>query len=562
MIWYRWAAIHWFTLGDTDDNLRIAQVRAWLNGQDWSDLRQYKLDPPGGADIHWSRFVDLPIAAIIVAVKPFFGGGIADRAAVAIAPLLPLGLTLCMAALSVRRLVDPRAFWLGAAMLLCAQNALYQFAPLRIDHHGWQLTMLATMMAGLVDPRPARGGIVVGVATAVSLVIGLEMMIFIALAAGAIGLRWVWDRDEAIRMRTYALALSGGTAIGFALFASYANRAAVCDALSPVWLSVAITGALLLFGLSWVRADSRPMRLALAAAAGGLLIALFALAWPGCLGRPEGVSPELDRLWLSNVREAKPLYLHKTETIITVGILPLIGLFGALYGAWRARGGAGLAGWLTVALFSATSFGLLFMQARVGAPANILAIPGAALLAWNVMRWMRTRDRPIVRVLGTVAAFALFSGLVGQGVIKLLPAEKVTTRGKAITRANKVCPTLPALHPIAKLPPATIMTFVDLGPRLIAVTPHRAIAGPYHRNGEAILDVHHAFDGTPETARQVARKHGATLLMICPGLNESTVYQARSPKGFYARLAKGEQFDWLERVPLPKHSPYKLWRVR
>jgi hypothetical protein len=47
---------------DTDDNLRMMQVRDLMRGQDWYDLRQYRLNPPFGADIHWSRLVDLPIA--------------------------------------------------------------------------------------------------------------------------------------------------------------------------------------------------------------------------------------------------------------------------------------------------------------------------------------------------------------------------------------------------------------------------------------------------------------------------------------------------------------------
>ena len=63
----RWIGIQAFALGDTDDNLRMSQVRALLNGQDWYDLRQYKLNPPEGANVHWSRLVDLPIAGIMLA---------------------------------------------------------------------------------------------------------------------------------------------------------------------------------------------------------------------------------------------------------------------------------------------------------------------------------------------------------------------------------------------------------------------------------------------------------------------------------------------------------------
>ena len=41
-IWFlinRGGNIHWLALGDTDDNMRLMQVRAWLGGQSWYDLR-------------------------------------------------------------------------------------------------------------------------------------------------------------------------------------------------------------------------------------------------------------------------------------------------------------------------------------------------------------------------------------------------------------------------------------------------------------------------------------------------------------------------------------------
>ena len=106
-----------------------------------------------------------------------------------------------------------------------------------------------------------------------------------------------------------------------------------------------------------------------------------------------------------------------------------------------------------------------------------------------------------------------------------------------------------------------MLTFVDLGPRLITVTHHRAIAGPYHRNQQAILDIHHAFRGQPEVAHAVMRRHGATLLLLCPGMSESTIYAAENKQGFYVQLIDGKVPDWLERVELPKDSPFRLWRL-
>ena len=117
------------------------------------------------------------------------------------------------------------------------------------------------------------------------------------------------------------------------------------------------------------------------------------------------------------------------------------------------------------------------------------------------------------------------------------------------------------MKPIAALPRATILTFIDLGPRLIAVTHHDAVAAPYHRAGDAILDVQHAFRAVdPEVAHEVMRRHGASLLLLCPGMSESTVYASEDPKGFYVQLAHRQVPAWLAPVALPADSPFKLWR--
>jgi hypothetical protein len=246
LIQQKWPAIHWFALTDTDDNMRISQVRALIGGQGWYDLRQYKLDPPGGASIHWTRLVDLPIAGIILALKPLFGGVIAEKAAVTIAPLLALGAALYGLSLAARRLVSPRSYPLAVAIVLCAPSvAMTMWMPLRIDHHGWQLAMLILAVAGCADPERRRGGVTVGLATAASFSIGLELMPHMAIAGAVIVLRWALDRAEAERLRAYGVALAGGSALGFLLFASYDNRQPVCDVLSPVYLSAVLAAGAL-----------------------------------------------------------------------------------------------------------------------------------------------------------------------------------------------------------------------------------------------------------------------------------------------------------------------------
>lgn len=567
MLWWRWGAIHWFALSDTDDNLRMAQVRALLQGQGWFDLRQHRLDPPAGANIHWSRLVDLPIAGLILALKPFAGGAMAEKWAAAIAPLLALGAGLYALLLAVRRLVgrDNNLILLLAFLILIfgAQNALYMWRPLRIDHHGWQLAMLALTIAGSADRRQVRGGITAGLATATSFAIGLELLPTLALVGAVTALRWIWDRQEAPRLAAYGLALSGGCAVGFLLFASYDNRQFVCDALSPVYLSTLLLAGALLVGMARLRIESRLARLAMAGAAAALLALFFASAWPQCLGRPEHLSPEARRLWFDYIREVKPIYRHGWVTVLTGGTLPLIGALGALAMLWRTRGTPAFWRWASIALPSLFSTVMLLWQTRYSAGAQLLALPGATALGWMAVERVWRRRFRLADLAIAAPVLLLVTGGASQLAAEAVPQKPRSAAYAHASAFARRCPTLPALRPVARLPQATILTFVDFGPRLVTVTRHRAIAGPYHRNQPAILDVHHAFrNKDPEVAREVMRRHGATLLLLCPGMPESTIYASQARDGFYMQLVRGRAPAWLEPVALPQGSPFKLWRMR
>jgi len=557
LLYMRWAPINAFALGDTDDNMRIMQVRGLLSGQDWYDLRQHRLNPPFGADIHWSRLVDLPIAGIKLALAPFVGGPTAEKAAVALAPLLPMAAAMAAVAVTARRLIAPWAFGLAIVILLCGHSVRGQWVPLRIDHHGWQLALLAVAVASLADPKRARGGAVLGIATALSLVIGLEMLLYLALVGGIAVLMWVRDPAEGRRLATYGASLAGGAALGFLLFASHANRAPVCDALSPVWLSVVAAGGALAVAMALLGPRPWPLRLGLAAAAGAALAAGFVLAWPHCLGRLEGASPELVRLWLGNVREARPLYMHGYSTAISVAALPVAGLVGYAVMLWRhRRDEAKLVAWAATAAPALVAVLLLLWQSRAGPAAQLLAVPGATALVWLTVlsRFMA------VRVAGSVALFLLASGLLPQQIVRYFPPKPRPGMG-VVNKANNLCPTLWALKPVAQVPRGQVLTFVDLGPRLITLTHHDAVAGPYHRNGRDIIDVMRTFRGTAEAARATIERRRIDYVLICPGLSESTIYASQAKDGFYMQLVRGKVPAWLQPVPLPAKSPYRMWRV-
>ena len=562
LIYARWNYITGFVLTDTDDNMRISQVRALLAGQDWFDLRQYKMNWPAGANMHWSRLVDLPLAGLILLGRLFLSGPQAEQMAVAVAPLVPLALLLVSLSLTVRRLVAPAAWPLAIACLFFAGSTMGMFQPTRIDHHNWQLALLALAIAGIADPKRARGGATLGVATALSLAIGLEMLIYLALGGVAMTLFWIRDRDQRRRLATYAAALAGGTGLAFLVFASNANRLPVCDALSPVWLSDALLGGALLLALAAWSPGKWQWRLGGAAVAGFIVAAFHALAWPHCLSRLEGVSPELYDLWLSHVREARPVWRHGWRTASFILGLPAAGLIGWGVLAWMARRDwERLERILAAMVPAAVALALLFWQTRTGPAAQMLAIPGAVALVWTLAPRAFASPNTLVRVFGTSLVVLAGLGAAVPLVVDNIPQKQSTPREKSIAGANNNCPSLWAMKPVAQQPKGVVFTFGDLAPRLITVTHHRSVIGPYHRNGEQILDMMHAFRGSPEQARTILAKYKADYLLICPMMSQSTVFKAEAPKGFYAQLADGRVPAWLEPIDLGPDNPMKMWRV-
>ena len=554
--------IRFFRLGDTDDNMRMMQVRGLLHGQGWYDLRQHHLNPPVGANIHWSRLVDLPIAGLVLALRPFLGGPGAERWAVGIAPLIPYLLLLFSLALTARRLIDARAYPLAFLALFFAASTNGMFSPERIDHHGWQLALLSLSVASIADPKRLRGGITLGISTALSLAIGLEMIIYLAIAGATVVLFWVIDRDERERLLGYAVALSGGTALAFLVFASNDNWGAVCDALSPVWLSDALLAGALLYGLSLLSPADWRRRLALAAAAGVALAAFHALMWPHCLQRLEGVSPEVERLWLSHVKEARPVYRHGWRIASLIVALPITGFLGWTLLAWMRRADRELLRRVVGAAAPGIAASLLLLwQTRTGPAAQMMATVGAAALVWLLMPQAWRLKSSALRVLAATAIVVIGAGAAVQFAFNFVPNEKSTPRERAIGKANAGCASMWGLRPVALQPKGTVFTFVDMGPRLITVTHHDAITGPYHRNGEQIADVMNAFRGSEPQAHRLIDKYHSDYVLICPNNSTSTIFTSEAPGGFYTQLVAGKVPGWLQPVQLPKDSPFQMWRV-
>lgn len=560
----KWAAIKGLALPDTDDNLRLQQVRDWLAGQGWFDLRQHRMALPLGADIHWSRLVDIPLAGLILLFGAFGSTGFAERAAVTIAPLLPLGVAMLVISVIIRRLVHPQAWFLGPLLLLCAPMAIAMMSPLRIDHHGWQLALLLLMVMGLMLPRRALGGAISGAALGLSLAIGIELLPYLGITAALFAMLWMIDRAEAPRAAAFGAAAAGTTALSLLLFVPPAARMiGYCDALSIVHVQALALGGAGLCLLAVLPLENRLARLAGVLALGAAVIAFVWLRHPQCLGDPSAlIDADARRLWLANVREARPIYRQSMSVQIGSLSLPVLGFIGLILALWRNRHDREqMLRWGVMGLLATFALAFCFFQTRAAPAAQALSLTGAAMLGWALLA-LSNRLKPVLRVAACVASFYLVSGLGVQMAAQALPRVKQGTVANKAAVANHKCATMAALKPLNAVAPGIMFTLLDLSPRLLVATHHSAITGPYHRNGREIADVMKAFGGTNDEAHAIVARHHADYVLICPGVGEATIYARRAPDGFYANLAKGKTPAWLEPVPLSPSTPYLLWKVR
>lgn len=547
---------------DPDDAMRLLEVRDWLGGQSFYDVAQHRL--AGGAfAMHWSRLVDLPLAAVMLLADPLVGEAVSDRVAMVTVPLLTLLLALALIARLTRRVAGREVAILSVLVAPLSPPLVYQLMPMRIDHHGWQAALSLAASCWLLDRPTTRNGVLAGLALGTLLTVSLEGLPFVAAVIAIAALAWVIDRA-----RGRFLAALTATSFTAALALHVATRGPgmwlpACDAMAPGWLAALGVAAAAIGGSVAAAPRRRWVRLLLLGAGGiASLLALRAVS-PGCLHGPfASLDPLVRTFWYDQVLEGLPLWKQSLGRAVVTVALPLVGLGVTARMAWVSEGEARTCWLLLGALLGAATL-VACMVNRAGVTANALGVPGSTLLLASLLRRARAVPQFGRRVMATV--LALFSASPGL-VVVLIPITLSGLGAKSAAGAGPgaagqpACERFEQVRALGALPPATIFLPLDVTPDLIATTRHRAIAGGYHRNAGAMSRVITAFTAAPDNARRIIEGTGADYVAGCPELNEVVLYANSAPHGLWARLERGERFDWLQPVAI-HGSPVLAWRV-
>lgn len=552
---------------DNDDAMRMVEVRDFLNGQNWFDHTQYRLNTPFGADMHWSRLVDLPIAILVLLARPFAGPG-AEIVAGYIWPMLLLGVFTWLNGRLALRLVGPQGVLPGMLLPAFSIITLAEFNVGRVDHHSVQIILTQLALIAAVDSltRP-RAALWAGLAIATALAIAAESLPVVVAAILVFGVMFVASPKYGAAIRNFGLAFGLGTLVHLGLALPPALWfVPTCDANSIVFVTAALGAGLGLTGLTLLPLDNRgwPVRLALGALVGGVVLAGVLALFPNCLAGPyAAVDPWLVKNWLANIDEARPPFAmigQEPTYILGVTIPVTIALAVTIWAAWRSQGHA-RAGWLIVLAFLAIVLIVGVIQLRGLRLTIALLAPASGYLILAA----RTRylKRPALgNILGLVGAWLGLAGLLWavliSAMLSIFPSMAASERPRAAPRGACLAPA--AFADLAGLPPERIMTPGDLGAFMLLYTPHATAAAPYHRNNQGVLDTYRFLNGPIDEARVILQKRGINLVVTCDALPEMAGLPDAAPDSFVRLVKQGALPDWLENVSTS--GPLNVYQVR
>ena len=547
---------------DPDDVLRLVQVRDLLGGQGWFDLNQYRIDPAGDVPMHWSRLVDLPLALMIGALTPLLGTANAELLSVVMVPLLTMLATMLIIARMTWRLFDTETAGLACLAFGFLPFLIFQFQPMRIDHHGWQIFAVALAMFAINMRSQWAGGALAGLAMAAGLLVSLELLPVAAVFGAVLALRWLRDPAQRVWLVGYLQSLALSLGALYLATRGLSDLAAYCDAITLPHIGLFAAVALGASALALPKALPWPAIVGGLACAGLAGITIFGVASPSCLRTPFGeLDPLVREFWYLNVREGRPLW---AQPIMAIPQLFQIGLaFVVAVHLFRSADGK-VRGWwrdYLIVLAGTVLLGLLVWRSMAFASV-LAAIPlGFALkLALDKLRNARETAAKALAVGGLMLVLVPSAPVVAASYVTAPDIDEEELIKGPLQASS--CDLTASSASLNALEPGVIFAPLDIGPALLQRSPHTVVATGHHRAEKAMRDIIVGYTSSPDTTRALMRKHAARYVVVCTDIMEPNLYAEEGGRNsFAARLLRNDAPEWMERVALDTPKSFRVWRI-
>jgi hypothetical protein len=548
------------TLLDTDDALRLVEMRDFLAGQGWFDLHLARLGPPLGYDSHWSRLIDAGLAGLFSAFRLFVDTAQAELLMRVVWPLLWLLPAIAAAAAIAWRIGGRKAALLLLLLVAVDMPAFQQFRPGRIDHHNVQIALAMAAIAASAWSERVAAAALAGALTGLALAIGLEGLPFLVIAGGAIAVRFGLDRAAAVSLRAYGLSLAVATLSGFLVSVGPAQWGrTACDAMAINWMEpVVVAGLSLAIAAGLLHRAGTTVRFLAVATAAGLAGVMFVALEPRCLSGPYAMmDPTLRQVWFAHVHEMQSLRAilgREPAVAATILAFPIVTLMAIVMLA-RDAAMRRNPGFRVAAVAALAGFGLTITVAKMYSYAVWIGMPLVAALIPGLFSRLKLRSvgvRFVFVIMLTPAVLSVGAGAVVQSAGARADADS--------ERKSRRCFDTKSYAELARLPKGLVASDVDYGPFILALTPHSVVGAPYHRLPEGVLAAHRIFALPSEEARRVIAAGKVDYLVTCGDAAMGGLTAEENARGLWGRLAAGDPPAWLEK--LPDGGVFKVYRVK
>jgi hypothetical protein len=564
-----------FPVFGPDSFMRLERAAQLFETWNWYETRIAGAAAPEGADLHWTRPVDLYALGL---AAPFVSQMDVRNALEFASILFPLSLSLSLLLAGVWALYPlvRRENLLLAALSLGAQTTVQNyFWPGRVDHHSIVALCTALLIGFFVrcsapDNTARKNALLAGVVAGSGLWLSLEFLIVLVPFYLTSWLCWVRGNPSWLSIaRDFSLAI-----FCTCLFAI------LVEAPPKEWfdvhydkISVAQVGLVFCPLFFWwspaKHLEQRPnitFKIVGSALYGLLSLTACGLLMPQIFRGPiSATDPRIIGFWVDSVTEMQstfgslPFFLeHCATSCIAVllctclvlrqrderlpvwdWLLPVL-IFLSLAGAFHVRTA-------------------LYMQ--VTAALTLVVFFDAA------HHWIEDRFdgwRRSLLVIGSICAVllapALFASALamendGVEATPYDPTQPITQSAGASDarpecRVPELATYLSSPHFLPSHEVATLANFINDGPEIVFTTRHSVVSVPFHRNGDAIFDGYRLLATSDEReARTIIAKRGITHIVICLARGYEAQYYLRGsdePK-LFRRLATGDMPAWVQR---------------
>lgn len=509
---------HWGQIGrDSDDTLRLVQIKDFLAGQSWFHTDQYRMGLAGGTDMHWSRLPDIPIILLTKIFDIFMPEETALKWAYSLWPVLTAGLFIAA-------MTKAAKFWGGEknitftwVLLAIFAFGFYRFQPGSIDHHNIQMVLVASALAFALDPQArAKSFFICGLSVAGFVAIGVEVYLFAAIFSAYMALTWAFH-GEPLRGGAIGYGLGLAAGLGMAFFATITPSEygrVYCDALSLITVSAGIAGGAGLAIAATLLSGKAPLlRWAGLAVIGGVCLVILGFQAPQCLANPLDALPEdVVEMWLNTIQEAKPLFDMGSSSFASISfkigapILAMILLFWHILKnrVWDAR--------YLVAGLLLSALALTVYQVRFSPFAYMFAlVPLAAWIARVYVKGRKNGESNILYLLALALSVQLIWGLPG-----ILLGNSAKANLKSASKSNAAtCYDHAVMQKLNALPAGIVSANSNGAGKILMHTDHHVLSGNYHRNWEGILTQIRIATSPPEAAYDLLKTHNVDYLHYC-----------------------------------------------